>query len=66
VSSKKLLRNSFVAMSITDLTGKVVYTFDNNQQTDDLIIDISAYNTGSYYLNFNYKSRSQSSRFIKE
>jgi len=63
---KTFFGNSFVAMSITDLTGKVVYTFDNNQQTDDLIIDISAYNTGSYYLNFNYKSRSQSSRFIKE
>jgi len=63
---KTFFGDSFVAMSITDLTGKVVYTFDNNQQIDDLIIDISAYNTGSYYLNFNYKSRSQSSRFIKE
>jgi len=63
---KTFFGDSFVAMSITDLSGKVVYTFDNNQQIDDLIIDISAYNTGSYYLNFNYKSRSQSSRFIKE
>jgi|GEM_PF-4109981 len=63
---KTFFGDSFVAMSITDLTGKVVYTFDNNQQIYDLIIDISAYNTGSYYLNFNYKSRSQSSRFIKE
>ncbi len=63
---KTFFVDSFVAMSITDLTGKVVYTFDNNQQNEDLIIDISAYNTGSYYLNFNYKSRSQSSRFIKE
>ena len=63
---KTFFGDSFVAMSITDLSGKVVYTFDNNQQIEDLIIDISAYNTGSYYLNFNYKSRSQSSRFIRE
>ena len=63
---KTFFGDSFVAMSITDLTGKVGYTFDNNQQIEDLIIDVSAYNTGTYYLNFNYKSRSQSSRFIRE
>lgn len=63
---KSFFENNFVALSITDITGKVVYNFDNNQQIDDLIIDISSYNIGSYYLNFNYKSRSQSSRFVKE
>jgi hypothetical protein len=60
----KLGQNRVQRLTITDLTGRVVFTKENLSQTETL--DISNLNSGVYLINVQTTTRVISTRIVKE
>jgi hypothetical protein len=59
-------KNSTGTITISDALGKVVYSYIINNNSLELTIDISSFNSGIYYLSYRNKDVSIHKKFIKQ
>jgi hypothetical protein len=59
-------KNSTGTITINDALGKEVYSYNINNPSSELPIDISNFTNGIYYVNYKNKDVSIHKKFIKQ